>query len=119
LASVHLLLGGGPAHGAAGAVAGAGERELARFVAAGEDVGTRAHAPGDEDGLAKAPVAVRELLGGGAECARRSLAVHAEDLVAVALQLGDVVGHVVDGAQIAGAIAEVLAEDVLEGQAYA
>ena len=67
------------AHRAAGAVARARERELARRVGADEDERRRAHAAGDEHGLPDGCGSARGASGlAGTERARRALAVHAE-----------------------------------------
>ena len=66
------------------------------LVGAHEHVGGGAHAAGDQHRLADPLVDRGGLRMRGAEGARRSLAVDDQILLAVPLQLGDVVGDVVD-----------------------
>src|SRR5215216_3802029 len=94
--ALDLLPGAGAGEGAAGAVAGGAEGALKRSRLAGEHEARGAHASGNEDRLAELPVRLRDLLRTGGEGARCALAVDEQLPAAVALDLGDVVGDVVD-----------------------
>src|SRR3954453_2254823 len=102
-AALALLLGGRPAQPAARAVADGAERALHRALAADQHIARGPHGARDEDGLAR-------------ERAGRALAVHADGPPAVLLELGDVVGDVVD---LPRAVRRVGAEHVGDRAAHA
>src|SRR5918995_881251 len=91
-----LLLGARPREPPARAVAGAAEGELDRARLSGEDEARRAHAAGDEDGLADLAIGLRDLVRAGRERPRRALPMHEQLALVVPLDLGDVVRVVVD-----------------------
>src|SRR5215211_875902 len=109
--AVDLLAGAGTGEGAAGTVAGGTEGALERSRFAGEHEARGAHAAGNEDGLAELPVRLRDLLRAGGEGARRALAVDKQRAAGVALDLGDVVGDVVDLPRLLRSLASEQAGD--------
>jgi hypothetical protein len=84
-------------------VAGAAEGELDGARLARQDEARRAHAAGDEDGLADLTIRLRDLGRTGRKSACRSLPVDEQLAPAVSLGLGDVVRDVVDLPRALGA----------------
>src|SRR5207247_8904356 len=85
----------GPAQTAAGTMAGCAERPLHRALPPGEDEAGRSHAPRYEHRLTHLAILLRYLRIAGCKGARCAFAVHAKPAAVVALELGDVVRHVV------------------------
>jgi len=112
----HARLGGGAAERAAGAMTARREGHVACCVGAHQHERDGPHAPGDEHGLPDAPVCFGNLGIAGTESPRRALPVNAERAAAEFLRLGDVVGDVVDDAEISdvGNAVEHLADPVGE-----
>src|SRR5260370_27334386 len=97
---IDRLLGLVARHQASGPMARGAECFGHGDAGAREHVGGGPHRSGDEDRLAGAAVALGNSLAAGAERARRAFAMDDAGNAAVLLKLGDIVGDVVDDAEI-------------------
>src|SRR6185436_20263215 len=84
------------AHPAPRSMAGGAERALHGPLTTRQHEARSSHGVGDEHGLPGLPVVGRDLVMAGRKCPGGSLSMHTELPAAVGLELGDVVGHVVD-----------------------
>src|SRR5258707_7341627 len=97
---IDRLLGVVARHQASGAVARGAECFRHGDAGASETVGGGPTGAGDEYRLAGAPVALGNALAAGAEGARGAFAMDDAGNAAVLLELGDIVGYVIDDGEV-------------------